>query len=105
MALGMEPKRHDASEQWERSKGRFVETEGAFSTGVSEAKLTSKVKTLEDGSSAYSMAPVHHLEHREPIDSMAWSPDGKTLVTAAFNKLYLWNTEVSRVFAPHMREG
>lgn len=44
------------------------------------------------------MVPLHHLEHRESIDAMAWSPDGKTLVTAAFNRLHLWNTEVSWIF-------
>jgi len=39
MASGMESKWHDASEQWEGSKGRLVETKGTFETGVCEAKL------------------------------------------------------------------
>lgn len=41
------------------------------------------------------MIPLHHLrEHRDSVESLAWSPDGKTLVTAAQKNLYIWNTEV-----------
>ena len=42
------------------------------------------------------MRPLHHLkDHRDPVDVMAWSPDGQTLVTGADKGLYLWNTKVS----------
>ncbi|KAK4686064.1 WD repeat-containing protein 26, partial [Tremellales sp. Uapishka_1] len=41
----------------------------------------------------YSVIPLHHLrDHREAVDALAWSPDGKTLVTAADKHLYVWNT-------------
>jgi hypothetical protein len=29
---------------------------------------------------------------------MAWSPDSKTLVTAAFKSLYIWDVKVITVF-------
>ena len=50
----------------------------------------------QDGGLQWSVRPLHHLrEHRDPVDVMAWSPDGGTLVTGADKGLYIWNTRVS----------
>lgn len=50
-----------------------------------------------DGS-RWKIRPLHHLrDHRDPVDAMSWSPDGKTLVTGADKGLYLWDTQVGRV--------
>ena len=59
--------------------------------------------TAEDGTRSISVAPIRHLsiEPRrdewtsDGIDAMAWSPDGKTIVAASFDKLALWNATVS----------
>ena len=49
-----------------------------------------------DGGSSWSIRPLHHLrDHRDPVDVMAWSPDGQTLVTGADRELYMWDTLVS----------
>ena len=49
-----------------------------------------------EGGSTWSVRPLHHLkDHRDPVDVMAWSPDGSTLVTGAEKGLYIWNTRVS----------
>jgi WD40 repeat protein len=43
----------------------------------------------------YSISPLHHLrEHREPVDAIAWSPDGNTLITGADKSLYMWDPKV-----------
>ncbi len=58
---------------------------------LTERKATPK----EGGGIQYSVIPLHHLrEHRDLVDSLAWSPDGKILVTGAAKSLYMWNTEV-----------
>jgi WD40 repeat protein len=45
----------------------------------------------------YSIAPLHHLrEHREPVDAIAWSPDGNTLITGADKSLYMWDPKVRK---------
>lgn len=47
------------------------------------------------GKRQYSMAPLHRLKgHRGPVDALAWSPDGETLVTAADKQIYIWNAKV-----------
>lgn len=49
---------------------------------------------LEFENGTWTVRPLHHLrEHREPVDVMAWSPNGKTLVTGADKSLYLWDTQ------------
>lgn len=51
--------------------------------------------TREDGSVRYNVTPSHHFsDHNDPIDSMAWSPDGKLLVTGADKNVHIWDTEV-----------
>lgn len=43
----------------------------------------------------YSVAPLHRLKgHRAPVDALAWSPDGETLVTAADKQIFVWNAKV-----------
>ncbi|OXG46032.1 WD-repeat protein [Cryptococcus neoformans] len=50
--------------------------------------------TREDGSVRYNVTPSHHFsDHNDPIDSMAWSPDGKLLVTGADKNVHIWDTE------------
>ena len=56
----------------------------------------------EDGRRSISIEPIHNwtIEPRrdewssDGIDAIAWSPDGKTIVAAAFDKLAIWNTKV-----------
>ncbi|EIW66565.1 hypothetical protein TREMEDRAFT_34837 [Tremella mesenterica DSM 1558] len=56
-----------------------------------------KITKAEDGSVKYGIEHLHHLtDHRECIDVLAWSPDGKTLVTAGEKNLYLWNTRTGK---------
>ena len=58
-----------------------------------------------EGGSSWSVRPLHHLkDHRDPVDVMAWSPDGSTLVTGADKGLYIWNTRVSSSFRRPMDE-
>ncbi|WVQ93433.1 hypothetical protein IAU59_000504 [Kwoniella sp. CBS 9459] len=46
----------------------------------------------EGGGSQYGVVPLLHLrDHHDPVDVMAWSPDGKTLVTGADQNVYVWN--------------
>jgi hypothetical protein len=59
--------------------------------------------TAEDGTRSINVAPIQHLtiEPRrdewtsDGIDAIAWSPDGKTIVAAAYDKLSVWNAIVS----------
>ncbi|ORY24376.1 WD40-repeat-containing domain protein [Naematelia encephala] len=51
-----------------------------------------KAMPKSSGVPQYSVSPLHHLrDHRDPVDAMAWSPDGETLVTAAHRNLYIWS--------------
>jgi WD40 repeat protein len=62
-----------------------------------------QVVTAEDGKRSISVAPVKHLsiEPRrdewtsDGIDAIAWSPDGKTIAAASFDKLGVWKVPVS----------
>ena len=50
-----------------------------------------------DGTAYWSVRPSFHLAaHDEPVDVMAWSPDGRTLVAGADKKVYLWDVKVNR---------
>ena len=55
--------------------------------------------TAEDGKRSINVAPIKHLtiEPRrdewtsDGIDAIAWSPDGNTIVAAAYDKLSVWS--------------
>ncbi|WVN90744.1 uncharacterized protein L203_105987 [Cryptococcus depauperatus CBS 7841] len=48
----------------------------------------------ENGATRYNVTPLRHLEgHNDPIDAMAWSPDGKLLITGAEKNVHIWDTE------------
>lgn len=45
---------------------------------------------------SYRFTPLHHLkDHKDGVGIVVFSPDGKTLVSAADRQLYLWDVEVS----------
>ncbi|OCF31690.1 hypothetical protein I316_06697 [Kwoniella heveanensis BCC8398] len=51
-----------------------------------------KATPKESGGTHYGVIPLLHLrDHHDPVDAMAWSPDGKTLVTGADQNVYVWN--------------
>ena len=58
--------------------------------------------TAEDGGRGINIEPIQHwtIEPRpdewtsDGIDAIAWTPDGKIIVAAAFDQLSLWNTKV-----------
>nr|XP_031862925.1 uncharacterized protein CI109_001399 [Kwoniella shandongensis]KAA5529997.1 hypothetical protein CI109_001399 [Kwoniella shandongensis] len=53
-----------------------------------------KASPKEGGGTQYNVESLHQLrDHSDPVDAMAWSPDGKTLVTAADKTVYVWNTK------------
>ncbi len=50
----------------------------------------------ENGNSHYGAKALHHFrDHVDPIDALAWSPDGKTIVTGAGKIIMIWDVEVS----------
>nr|XP_019012068.1 WD-repeat protein [Kwoniella pini CBS 10737]OCF50849.1 WD-repeat protein [Kwoniella pini CBS 10737] len=52
----------------------------------------------EGGGTQYSVAAFRHLkEQTDPVDAMAWSPDGKTLVIAADKNVYVWDVKSSEL--------
>ncbi|ODN97475.1 WD-repeat protein [Cryptococcus wingfieldii CBS 7118] len=53
-----------------------------------------------DGTERYAVAPLHHFRnHKDPIDAMAWAPDGKLLATGADKVVHLWDTETGEEIA------
>ena len=57
--------------------------------------LDKQATPKEGGGTQYSVIPLHHLrDHRDSVDALAWSPNGKTLVTGAQKSLYMWDIEV-----------
>ncbi|ODN76638.1 hypothetical protein L202_05285 [Cryptococcus amylolentus CBS 6039] len=53
-----------------------------------------------DGTERYAVAPLHHFRnHKDPIDAMAWAPDGKLLATGADKMVHLWDTETGEEIA------
>jgi WD40 repeat protein len=61
------------------------------------------VVTGDDGAKSLGISPIHHLSveprndewSSEGVDAIAWSPDGKTIVAAAYDMLSIWDTKVS----------
>ncbi|KAL7419568.1 hypothetical protein Q5752_005480 [Cryptotrichosporon argae] len=54
-------------------------------------------ETAKDGHVRYDVEALHHLdEHGAAVDALAWSPDGKTLVTASEKQLYIWDVATGR---------
>ncbi|WRT65705.1 uncharacterized protein IL334_002651 [Kwoniella shivajii] len=48
----------------------------------------------EGGGTQYSVVPFVPLKrHADAVDAMAWSPDGKTLVTGADKNVFVWNAK------------
>ncbi|WVR03803.1 hypothetical protein IAU60_000799 [Kwoniella sp. DSM 27419] len=53
-----------------------------------------KVTQTREGCSQFGVVPFVHLkDHHDPLDAMAWAPDGKTLVTSADKNVYVWNAK------------
>ncbi|WWC87896.1 uncharacterized protein L201_002795 [Kwoniella dendrophila CBS 6074] len=71
--------------------GLFLASAGKDKTVVIwQLKITPK----EGGGSQYSVAPFQQLkEHTDPVEAMAWSPDGNTLITAADKNIYIWDVK------------
>lgn len=56
-----------------------------------------KIIDGEDGTVRYGIDHLHILsEHRHPIDAMAWSPSGRTLVVGAEKNVYIWDIKTGK---------
>ena len=62
-----------------------------------ESSADNKIIDGEDGTVRYGIDHLHILsEHRHPIDAMAWSPNGRTLVVGADKNVYIWDIKTGK---------
>ena len=62
-----------------------------------------QVIKADDGARSLGISPIHHLTidprndewSSDGVDAIAWSPDGNTIVAAAYDRLSVWDTKVS----------